>query len=76
MALLIKKRGGNVEIYLGDKSLAERFGVHRTTIWHWLKNSERNGFPKPVKFSHKVTRWKLSDIERWESERAELRIGK
>lgn len=59
-----------MEYFIGDKGLAERFGVHRTTIWNWLKDSEKNGFPQPVRFSSRVTRWRLSDIEKWERLRA------
>ena len=52
------------ETYLSDRQLAERYKVHRTTLWRWV---ERNQFPKPVKLSPGCTRWKLSDVEAWEA---------
>ncbi|MGM9401605.1 helix-turn-helix transcriptional regulator [Aliiroseovarius sp. KMU-71] len=51
--------------------LAERFGIHRTTPWLWAKDAA-NSFPSPVKLSARCTRWKLSDIEAWETAQAEL----
>ena len=56
------------EQYLTLVKLAERFGVHRTTPWRWLKSD--TSFPKPVKFSAGSTRWKLSEIEAWEATKA------
>lgn len=57
------------ETYLTDAQLAARFGVNRATPWRWVKTEE--GFPKPVVFSPRCTRWKLSEIESWEANRAE-----
>ena len=53
------------ETFLSDTQLAARYGVHRTTPWSWVKDDPT--FPKPVKLSRQVTRWRLSDIERWEA---------
>lgn len=55
--------------YLSDTHLAERFGVHRTTVRRWVQNDP--SFPRPVKLSPGSTRWKLDDIEKWEAARAE-----
>ena len=55
------------ETYLTVTQLASRFGVHRATIWRWTKTDP--GFPGPVKLSAQCTRWKNSEIERWEKER-------
>ena len=41
-------------IYLSDKQLAEKYGVHRTTIWRWVKQGD---FPPPVKLSPGCSRW-------------------
>ena len=49
--------------YLTDSALAAHFGVNRATIWGWVN---RNGFPKPVKLSPQMTRWKRCDVEAWE----------
>lgn len=50
--------------YVTDTTLAGHFGVNRATIWGWVN---RNGFPKPVKLSPQMTRWKWSDVEAWEA---------
>lgn len=52
--------------YQTDRDLASRFQVSRATIWRWVKD---RGLPKPVRFSSRCTRWKLSEIENWETER-------
>jgi predicted DNA-binding transcriptional regulator AlpA len=56
------------ETYLADVKVAQRYGVHRTTPWRWLKSDPT--FPKPIALSPGCTRWKLSDIEAWENARA------
>tara|TARA_B100000949_G_C14208937_1_gene419404 strand:+ start:807 stop:995 length:189 start_codon:yes stop_codon:yes gene_type:complete len=56
--------------FLCDTDLANRYGVSRNTIWRWARDYE--GFPKPVKLSPGSTRWKLSEIEQWETARAEV----
>ena len=55
-------------VYLSDKQIAEKFGVHRTTIWRWVKEG---GFPKPLKLSVGCTRWPEKSIQDWESKRVE-----
>ena len=57
----------NNEIYVTDKDLSERYKVGRATIWRWLKDNL--DFPKPVKLSPGCTRWKMSEIEKWESKK-------
>jgi len=52
--------------YLSDKQLAKKFGVHRTTIWRWVKNGT---FPKPLKLSEGCTRWPEKPVQEWESKR-------
>jgi prophage regulatory protein len=56
------------ETYLSDAQLAARYGVHRTTPWRWAKADP--AFPKPVKLSPQCSRWKLSEVEAWEANRA------
>ena len=60
------------QIYLSDKQLAERFSVGRATIWRWIKDQN---FPKPIKLSENCTRWRLSDVEQWETTRYQARAG-
>lgn len=54
--------------YLSDSQLANRFGVSRQTTWRWAATDPT--FPKPIKLSAGCTRWKLSDLEAWESAKA------
>ena len=56
------------ETFLSDVALSARFGVHRMTPWRWLKSDQT--FPKPVKLTPGCTRWKLSEIEAWETSKA------
>lgn len=56
------------ETYLTDAQLSARYGVHRATPWRWAKADP--SFPKPVKLSPQCSRWKLSEIEAWEANRA------
>ena len=52
------------DTYLTDKQVAERYNVGRATAWRWV---QEENFPKPIKLSAGCTRWKLSDIEKWEA---------
>lgn len=52
--------------YLSDRQLAERYATHPKTIWAWVR---REQFPAPVKLTAGCTRWRSTDVERWESER-------
>ncbi len=54
------------ESYLTDKQVADRYSVSRTTPWRWV---EKGRFPKPVKLSPGCTRWRVSEIQAWESNR-------
>ncbi|MGY3698224.1 putative DNA-binding transcriptional regulator AlpA [Bradyrhizobium sp. USDA 3240] len=53
------------ERFITDKQLAGRWGVDPSTIWRNAKKSPT--YPQPVKLSARVTRFRLSDIERHES---------
>ena len=57
-----------IKIYITDIDLSERFGVHRMTPWRWLKSDPT--FPKPLKLTPGCTRWRLSEIEAWEAQKA------
>jgi prophage regulatory protein len=56
------------EVYLSDRQIGERFGVHHLTPRRWVR--EDPTFPRPVKFSPGCTRWRLSEIEAWEALKA------
>ncbi|MEX3314613.1 helix-turn-helix transcriptional regulator [Sulfitobacter sp. PS-8MA] len=53
------------DTFLSDTQVATRYGVHRSTPWRWAKTDEN--FPKPVMLSPGCTRWKLADLETWET---------
>lgn len=55
-------------VYLSDRDLAARWGVVRQTPWDWTKS--KPNFPQPVKLSERCTRWRLDEIEAWESAQA------
>ncbi len=52
-------------LYLSVDQVAARFGVSKDSIWRWKRNG---GFPAPVKLGGTTTRWRLTDIERWEEQ--------
>ncbi|MFZ7127719.1 MAG: helix-turn-helix transcriptional regulator [Desulfobacterales bacterium] len=45
--------------YLTDKQVAQRYGVHRTTIWRWVR---AGSFPAPKAISEGCKRWSDNDI--------------
>ena len=51
--------------FLSDRQVAERYGVSRQTPWGWLKKDL--DFPKPVSLSPGCTRWRLAELEAWET---------
>lgn len=55
------------EVFVTDAQIAARYSVHRT--WPWRKSKTDKTFPRPVKLSPQCTRWRLSDIEKWEAAR-------
>jgi predicted DNA-binding transcriptional regulator AlpA len=55
-------------IWYSDKDLAARYGVSRTSIWRWHRSGN---FPKPRKFSARVSRWPASEIEEFDRQRLE-----
>ncbi|WP_163160538.1 helix-turn-helix transcriptional regulator [Bradyrhizobium uaiense] len=52
------------ERFITDKQLAGRWGIDPSTIWRNAKKSPT--YPQPVKLSARVTRFRLSDVERHE----------
>lgn len=54
-------------LFLSDKQTAQRYDVKRGTVWRWY---HQGNFPFPVKLSPGCTRWRLSDLEKWETEKA------
>lgn len=56
------------QTYLSDRQVGQRYGVHKATIWAWLKVNPT--FPRPVSLSQGCTRWRLSELEAWEAAKA------
>ena len=48
--------------YLSDQQLAKCLGVHRVTIWRWVREC---GFPEPIRLTRGTTRWRWADVEAW-----------
>lgn len=58
----------NAVKYVRDVDLAERYSVHRVTIWRWL---QQGYLPEPIKIGG-VTRWNLEKIEEFDAQRDRL----
>lgn len=52
-------------MYLSDRQLADRFSVTRATVWRWHRIDPN--FPRAISLSPGCTRWRLQEIEAWES---------
>jgi len=52
--------------YVSAAQLAERYGVDRSTIWRWA-SKKGSQFPRPVRLSDQVTRWRLDEIEQYDA---------
>lgn len=55
-------------MYLTDVQVGQRYGMSRTTVWRLRKNDP--AFPQPVTLSPGCVRFKLSELEAWETEKA------
>lgn len=60
------------EKLLSVKEVASLFGVTENSIWRWVQgkpgnNSYKPDFPKPLKCSARVTRWKAGEIAAYQS---------
>lgn len=53
--------------YLRLADMRARYRVSGGTIWRWCHN---NGLPAPQKLGPNTTVWRLSDLLKWEEERA------
>lgn len=54
-------------VWVDVKYLAGRFNVTPKTIWSWSRNGT-SGFPAPTRLTPSCTRWRLADIESFETE--------
>lgn len=55
----------HTETYLSVEDVAARYDVSKDTIWRWRREGD---FPKPIKLGPRITRWRLSDLEKHESQ--------
>ena len=51
------------------KELIKIIGLARSTVYLLLS---KNKFPKPIKLTEKTIVWRLSEIEKWIEERANI----
>ena len=45
--------------------------VSPATIWNWVRNSDKTGFPRPIKLSENCTAWNAAEIEEWAQSRVQ-----
>jgi predicted DNA-binding transcriptional regulator AlpA len=45
--------------------VAARYNVTIRSIQAWTKRNE--GFPQPLRFSRRIVRWRLTDLQRFEA---------
>lgn len=50
----------NIQKWLNDREVAQRYSVSRITVWRWAREGR---IPKPHKISTNTTRWHIDDIE-------------
>ena len=58
-----------VRKFVTDVEIGEIFGCHRTWAWRMVKRDP--AFPRPLKLSPGVTRWKAEEIEEWITKKQE-----
>lgn len=56
------------QTFLKDSQVADMFGVHRLTVWRWVREDET--FPRPVKLSERCTRFPRTEVEAWAEAKA------
>jgi predicted DNA-binding transcriptional regulator AlpA len=52
------------KIFLSIKGLCERYDIKRTTCHEWRK---RDNFPNSITPQNCNPRWRIKDIEQWET---------
>lgn len=56
--------------YLRPADAARFIGIGLSTLWRYLANSDKTGFPRPKKVSERVTVFKRTDLEAWVESRS------
>lgn len=58
------------QVFLSAAQVSARYGLTSDkNAWRWAKADPT--FPKPVKLAPRCVRWKLSDLEAWETSKLE-----
>jgi len=52
--------------FLTVDQVAERYGTSKASIWRWRKKVKH--FPAPLKVGPNCTRWRISDLEKYEQD--------
>jgi predicted DNA-binding transcriptional regulator AlpA len=50
--------------------------VSAATVWSWSKNSDKTGFPRPIRISSNVTVWQAEQVEAWAQARIAASLTK
>lgn len=60
---ILFRRSANLDQYVRASSLARQLGIHRSTLWRWVK--EKPSFPRPLKITEGVTLWSIEEVQAW-----------
>ncbi|HCE38790.1 MAG: AlpA family transcriptional regulator [Alcanivorax sp.] len=52
------------QTHLSDTGVGRRYSVSRATVWRWTREGN---LPRPVRLGPATTRWRLADLEEWET---------
>ena len=55
-------------VFLPARKVLDRYNISGMSLYRWIRD-ERMNFPEPVYFG-RFRYWKLSDLVRWERDRA------
>ena len=55
------------EQYLSDRQVASRYDISKATVWRW--HDTNPNFPRRIKLSPGTSRWKLSELVRFEAKK-------
>ncbi|MAI73166.1 MAG: hypothetical protein CMM01_19980 [Rhodopirellula sp.] len=67
MPTLHRHNQQSISTLMTAQQLSEVFGVHTNTIWRWV---DQDRFPKPVRVSRKIVRFRAEDVQEFLRTRA------
>ena len=56
-----------MDAYLTTKEAAELLGVSERTVYYYLRDQEKNGFPEPKRFGRTLM-WEEAPLLEWRAE--------